>query len=193
MSEHKHTHACDCGAHETHTHHEHSHDCGCGAHETHTHHEHSPACGGSCCGGCGETRAPIVLQGAQKDFLTTLATQEALPVARFVATGSKSDVISIVMLAPVYLCTLSDDLNTVKETASFLNELAEQGLLALCYAEPLAEYSYLEYEQSALFAYFQQTVREGAEKSPSFLADTAVLERGHIAITPLGTQSLAIS
>lgn len=188
MSENKHS--CGCKHHHDHEHehhHEHSHE-----------HEHSHSCGGGCCcsnggGCCGSKQEPIQLTAEQKEFLAELASNGSLPVARFIAENSENDDISIVMLAPVHLLTAADSMATVKSTGAFLNDLEDAGLLSLDYGEALEAYPYLEYEQSVLFAYFRETVREASEKLSEFLADTPVLERGSMSITALGEKSLAIS
>ena len=150
-------------------------------------------CGGcSTCGGCGAP-APVRLNAAEKELLIALETSGGLPLTRFVMVNAEEDDdVYIVALEPVYLYSTTDTMEKVKETGVFLKRLAEAGLITLDYDTPLADYLYTEYTESALFAFFVDTVREGALR-PGYLADTACLEAGQIQITDLGKQSLAIS
>ena len=61
-------------------------------------------------------------------------------------------------LAPVYLRSPDEGLDTVKETAALLLELEEMGYLTLDYDYPLDRYSYKEYKESKLYDYFCRTV-----------------------------------
>lgn len=61
-----------------------------------------------------------------------------------------------------------------------LLELERMGRITLDYGYALSGYSYEEYQNSTLFAYFSKTVEEAKGKS-GFLGDTPVLEFGSIA------------
>lgn len=147
-------------------------------------------CSGCC---CHKQPTPISLDETQKQFLLELTLHEYLPVTRFIRTNSVNDDVYIIALAPVYLVTAEDSIETVKQTGSFLLDMEKAGLITLDYGAPLDGYPYLEYTRSSLFAYFSKTVCEGAECNPDFLGDTPHLELGSIAITDLGRRSLSIS
>ena len=73
----------------------------------------------------------------------------------------------------------------VKQLGNELSQLEEMGLLTLDYDIPLQNYSYEEYQTSALYAYFTKTVAEAATlPDPTF--DTPKLELGSIALTEAG-------
>ena len=63
-----------------------------------------------------------------------------------------------------------------------LLELEKMGYLTLDYDYPLDRYSYKEYKESELYAYFCRTVAEGTGRA-GFLGDRPVLELGSIAPT----------
>ncbi len=151
----------------------------------------STCCGGcqNGCGGCHSVSTPS-LDAAQQEFLNALAVQKTLPVARFVRMNDQIDDVCIVALEPVYLMSPTDSMEAVKAYGAFLTELEELGLLTLSYETPLPDYSYLEYHTSSLFAFFQETVREGS-KNATFLGNTAVLECGSIALTDFGARCVA--
>ncbi len=151
----------------------------------------STCCGGcqNGCGGCHTVSTPP-LNAAQQEFLNALAVQKALPVTRFVRMNTQNDDVFIIALEPVYLTSPTDSMEAVKTYGAFLTELAEMGLLTLSYDSPLPDYLYLEYHTSSLFAFFQETVQEGA-KNAAFLGNTAVLECGSIALTDLGARCVA--
>lgn len=154
--------------------HEH-HSCGCGCHDHHhDHHDHHDCCEHHHRNGEGE------LTPAMADFLRHLEHHHYLPVARFLVESSAEEEFCSVALAPVYLRSPDEDMACVKETGAMLLALEEMGYLTLDYDYPLAGYSYKEYNESKLYAYFCRTVAEGAEKN-GFLGDTPVLELGSIA------------
>lgn len=149
------------------------------------------------CGGCADSHSgcchasPLPIPTpAQKKFLVELALQEKLPVARFLITSDQTDDICILALAPVYIQSPNDDMQTVKAFGQFLQELEDAGFIELEYGVPLADYPYLEYTSSTLYVFFEQTVRDGAQNA-SYLGNTAFLERGSISLTSLGTRVLA--
>ena len=153
-----------------------------------THDEH---CG--CNGNCSHEHplkaedhaAPIELTENQKDFLHHLGHRHYLPVARFTVDDSREEDFASIALAPVFLCSATDDMKTVKEAGAFLQRLEDLGLVTLDYDIPLNGYGYEEYKSSALYEYFCATVAEGASKT-NFLGDTPVLELGSMALTEEG-------
>ncbi|MBE5056334.1 hypothetical protein INF37_10020 [Pseudoflavonifractor sp. DSM 107456] len=149
---------CGCGHDHSHTH---THDCGCG-------YEHGPAQG--------------ELTPAMEDFLHHLHHHHFLPVARFLVESSVEEDFCAVALAPVYLRAPDESMESVKETAAMLLELEKMGYLTLDYDYPLDRYSYKEYKESELYAYFCRTVAEGTGRA-GFLGDRPVLELGSIAPT----------
>ncbi|MEG2420395.1 MAG: hypothetical protein RSB55_02515 [Oscillospiraceae bacterium] len=169
MTEHNH---CNCGC-EDHHHEEHIHeahcDCGC---ETQPHQAHSDA-----------------VTENQADFLRQLMQSKALPVARFLMTSSREAEFSVVSLAPVFLRSPFDDMDTVKEAGRFLTTLEKGGLLTLDYDIPLKGYDYAEYKISTLYTYFEDTVRV-AKGRTDFLGDQPELELGSMAITEDGMRAI---
>ena len=181
----------------THEHH-HDHDCscGCGREHTHEHHHHEHGC--SC--GCGHDhdhehpygRVPVTadaesieISGREKAILQTILAVGCLPVARLIATKSDEEEVVIDCLSPVYLYETSDTLDEVKEIGALLRRLSDLGLLTLDYDRPIADFDYSIYTESDLFAYFVRTIDE-ARGREGFLCDTAEMELGSMAVTPLG-------
>ena len=157
----------------------HNEHCGCGCGHDHTHIPPSAPASG-----------PAEVTDSQKDFLHELAHRRFLPLARFTVEDSREkDFISTAM-APVFIRSVSDGMDAVKEAGAFLQRLADMGLVTLDYDLPLQGYGYEEYKQSSLYAYFRATVAEGAAK-PGFLGDTPVLELGSIALTEAGARIAA--
>ena len=151
------------------------------------HHEHRASCGCGC--GCGQEHGDAHMHAAHKtgtltpameEFLHHLHHHHFLPVARFLVESSTEEDFCAVALAPVYLRSPDEGLDTVKETAALLLELEKMGYLTLDYDYPLDRYSYKEYKESKLYDYFCRTVAEGREQK-GFLGDTPVLELGSIA------------
>lgn len=161
--------------------HDHAHDH-CGHAHDHCGHDHTHEDGE-------QPRAPRVDHGPvtenQAAFLHQLGHSHYLPVARFLMENSTNDDICICSLAPVFLRSAADSMETVKEAGAFLTVLEEMGLITLDYDIKLDGYAYAEYEGSALYEYFCQTVREAAGR-PGFLGDTPYLELGSIALTEAG-------
>ncbi|WP_283608833.1 hypothetical protein [Faecalispora anaeroviscerum] len=131
--------------------------------------------------------APIEVTENQKDFLHHLGHSHYLPVARFTIKDSREEEYVSTALAPVFLCSATDDMKTVKEAGIFLQRLEDLGLITLDYDIPLHGYGYEEYKSSALYEYFCATVAEAASR-PNFLGNTPVLELGSIALTEDGEQ-----
>jgi hypothetical protein len=134
---------------------------------------------------------PIEVTENQKDFLHRLSHSHYLPVARFTVTDSREEDFVSTALAPVFICSATDDMKTVKEAGVFLQGLEDLGLVTLDYDIPLNGYDYEEYKVSALYEYFRATVAEGASR-PNFLGNTPVLELGSIALTEKGKQVAAV-
>ncbi|NCB64297.1 MAG: hypothetical protein EOM52_12005 [Clostridia bacterium] len=155
---------------------DHHDSCGCGCGHEHHHREHRPA--------------DTAVTENQAAFLHQLSHNHYLPVARFVAEDSRQDDFSIIALAPVFLRSAADEMDTVKEAGAFLKKLEDMGLITLDYDIPLDGYAYDEYKGSALYAYFCDTVREGA-KMPDFMGDTPILELGSMALTEAGEKIAA--
>ena len=133
---------------------------------------------------------PVGVTKNQKDFLHQLSHSHYLPVARFTVKDSREEGFVSTALAPVFLRSASDDMNTVKEAGIFLQNLEDLGLITLDYDIPLDGYGYEEYKASSLYEYFCTTVAEGATR-PNFLGNTPVLELGSIALTEAGHQIAA--
>ena len=155
------------------THDEHC-ECGCSCGHDHAHQTDAHS-------------GPVEVTENQKEFLHQLSHYHYLPVARFTVTDSREDDFASTALAPVFLRSATDDLNTVKEAGSFLQKLEDLGLITLDYDMPLKGYGYEEYKTSEVYEYFRATVKEGAAK-PNFLGDTPELELGSIALTEEGEQ-----
>lgn len=127
--------------------------------------------------GCGRHAG---LTGPQADFMHHLEHHHFLPVARLLVESSREEDFSSVALAPVYLRAAEEEMSSIRETASLLLELEEKGLLTLDYDYPLDGYDYTEYKNSAIYAYFCETIEEGKVR-PGFLGDIPYLELGSIA------------
>ena len=170
---HQHNEHCDCGEHN----HEHSHTTG--------HHEHDE----HCC--CGHTHAPIPtpdgLSPMQVDILLALRQRQCLPVACFTLLKSDDASLQSVALAPVYLSATDDTMEQVKQLGRELSQLEEMDLLTLDYDIPLHNYPYDEYKNSALYAYFVQTVAEAATR-PEAMYNTPRLDLGSMALTDSGEE-----
>ncbi|MDL2206126.1 hypothetical protein LJC33_04355 [Eubacteriales bacterium OttesenSCG-928-N13] len=121
----------------------------------------------------------------QQNMLLALHERNYLPLAQFTMSSTQEDEVYAVALAPVYLGTPDDDMQQVKQLGEQLMELSNAGLITLDYDIPIEGYPYQEYNDSALFRFFQDTVKEGSTMHGS-LFDTANLELGSMAITELG-------
>jgi len=152
----------------------HDEHCGCG-------HDHEHRCQNDAHALMGEVTRN------QKDFLHQLSHQHYLPVARFTLTDSREEDFISTALAPVFLRSEADSMETVKEAGAFLQRLEDLGLVTLDYDIPLSGYGYEEYKMSSLYEYFCKTVTEGATR-PGFLGNTPMLELGSIALTETGKQ-----
>lgn len=186
----QHAHACACGSDHAHhghgEHHENKDACGCRNQQDHGHHH---AHGEACACGCGHTHAqakPIDgLSALQEDFLLALCQRQYLPIASFELAKADDDAVRMLALAPIYLGTPQDTMEQVRALGVELIALEEGGLITLDYDLPLQNYPYTEYETSALYAFFKQTVAEAA-KQPNFVFDTPVLSLGSMTLTDAG-------
>ncbi len=168
-------------------------------------HKHQQHQSHSCAGGCschshssdsGKGRAhsqePLTINGEEKSILLELNQSSQLPVSRFIMSSSTEHEARVVSLAAVSIKALDDSMETVKQTGRVLSGLEKKGLIALNYDIPMQGYDYAPYTNSALFAYFKETVNDG-KKYPSFLFDTAEIELGSMALTEFGVASLKVN
>jgi hypothetical protein len=154
---------------------------------------HSHCCSDDCCNHNHKSKAgeydpaleSLTFNSKEISFLKEFAKCNYLPVSRFIMSSSIEEDAWLESLAPVYINSMDDSMETVKEIREVLSELEEKGLISLDYDIPLQDYDYAQHTQSALFAFFKETVDEG-KKNPSFLFDTAEIELGSIALTELG-------
>lgn len=170
---------CGCGGHDHGHSHEHGEGCGCGGHDHGHDHEHTHS----------HDLTPVELTTEQREFLAELWEQGMLPVARYVAINSTNDDVAIVMLEPVFMRSVDDSMETVKEIGEFLVELEDLGLIAIMHGYKIQNYAYLEYTNASLYQFFCETV-EQAKNLPNSITDTAAIEFGHIGITDKGQISL---
>lgn len=163
-------------------------------------HQHtSQCCGGGCCHDhhgqgvqtCCHSNEyeEIAVNMEEKSVLLELKQYHYCPVSRFIMSSSAEKEARFVALAPVVINSVNDSLETVKLARGVLLELAKKQLISLDYDIPLQGYDYLEHQNSAAFSYFAETVEEGKQKK-DFLCDTAEIEFGSIALTPLGKMLL---
>lgn len=161
-------------------------------HEYHQHQSHS-CCGSSCCHshssdserGCCHSQEPLTINSEETSVLLELAQCIYLPVSRFVMSSSTEEEARFVSLAPVYIEALDNSIETVKKIGKVLSGLEKKRLISMDYDIPLQNYDYTEHTNSALFAYFTETINEG-KKNPNFICDTANIELGSMALTELG-------
>jgi hypothetical protein len=187
---HEHHEDCACDHH-----HAPQEGCGCGHHHTHedgcdcgNEHTHEEGCG------CGHHHEHLVFEEgsiteAQADVLLAIHQRGYLPIARFALRSSRDGDAHAVALEPVYIASTEDDMDMVKANGELFESLEDLGLITLDYDIRLTGYAYQEYEQSNLYAYFMETVKEAAQK-PEFLLDTPVLELGSVALTEEGHEVL---
>jgi len=149
----------------------------------HNDQNHSHSCCDEC---CDHSLESLTINSKEISFLRELVKCSYLPVSRFIMSSSIEEEARLVSLAPVYINSVDDNMETVKEIRTVLSELEEKGLISLDYDIPLQDYDYTQYTKSALFSYFKETVNEGKRRNPSFLFDTAEIELGSIALTEFG-------
>lgn len=156
--------------------HTHEHDCCCGHHHDHEHNHHD-------C--CSNHEKPIKndanLTQNESDFIHYLSQAKYLPLASFVTKSSKTAHFEMLALSPIFIRSISDTLEDVRESGEFLLNLEKKGYITLDYDIPLDGYAYDEYKNCKLFEEYQQIVAEGA-KNEHFLGDIATIEFGSIAI-----------
>ncbi len=181
---------CACGHH-----HDHEEGCGCGHHhlsgegcDCGHEHTHEDGCN------CGHHHEHLVvgedgITEAQADVLLAIHQRGYLPIARFALRSSQDSDAYAVALEPVYIADAAQDMDTVKANGGLFTSLEDMGLITLDYDIRLTGYAYQEYEQSSLYAYFVETVKEASQK-PGFVLDTPVLELGSVAITGEGNKVL---
>ena len=149
---------------------------------SHTHcHEHEHACGCGC-SSSREDSSPEKLSETEIHFLYHLVESHYYPVAQFILKSSKESDFESIALSPVFITDIKDTMEQVKNCGETLKMLEEQGFLTLDFDIPLNGYSYEQYYNSELFAYFKDTVEKGKEKE-NFLGDIAIMETGSIAPT----------
>ncbi len=146
------------------------------------------SCCSSCRGGC-RRRYEIILCDEEAALLRLFAMSPYLPAARFVMKSSRTAHAKNIALAPVFLLSPEDDVKTASRTAGLLGSLAEKGLIEIDYTAPLDNADEKEFTASPLFAYFTDTVREGAERFNSVF-DIAALELGSMSLTAIGRRAL---
>ena len=163
----EHKHNCCCGNHDNT---EHQHDCA--GHE-HTDHTHSHDCG------CEHHVNSIdELSQNETNFLHELLRRKHLPIASFITKSSTNGHFELAALKPVFIRSLGDTMDEVKEAGGFLELLENKGLITLDYDIPLDGYSYDEYKNCDLFSFYCNTVKESGQ---SF--DLPTLECGSMALT----------
>jgi Adenylosuccinate lyase len=118
-------------------------------------------------------------------LLQALLEIKYIPVSRFVMSSSRTDSVRFTALEHVYLESKSDSMEMVKILSARLGEMERRKLVVIDYDTPLPGYSYKTHRDSDVFRYFDDTVKEGS-KRPGFLCDTAEIEYGRVAISPLG-------
>ena len=155
------------------------------AKSVHKHQSHSCASDCSC-----HSQEPLTISSEEKSVLLELKQHKQLPISRFIMSSSKEKEANFVCLAPVYIKALDDSMETVKQIGAILSGLENKGLISLNYDIDMQGYDYTQHTNSALFAYFTETVKE-AKGKPKFLCDTAEIEFGTMSLTELGSsQSL---
>lgn len=107
----------------------------------------------ACCASCGQPRE-IRLRRREADLLLRFAEVPFLPAARFSLRRLDGPAQEGDSLAPVFLCTPSDSLAAVCETAAVLERLAALRLISVSYTEPLSHYNYAEYVNAPSFTEF---------------------------------------
>ncbi|MFI3115572.1 MAG: hypothetical protein R3Y12_05480 [Clostridia bacterium] len=117
----------------------------------------------------------------ERDFMHHLSHIKYLPLASFITKSTKEHSFQMIALQPVFIRSITDTMEDVRECGEFLENLEQKGMLTLDYDIELSGYPYDEYKNSNLYAEFEKVVLEGA-KNPNFLGDIATLQLGSIAI-----------
>ena len=144
-------------------------------------------CTGNCatCAGCSSTSNDTLDLG-ELALLFELMETPFLPLCRFTMTkAGEEDTVRVTALAPVYFNAPDTTMEECKQIADALIHLEEKDLITLDYDMPLENYDYNEYINSDLYKWFIETVEEGKGKE-GFLCDTAVLDKGSMALTEKG-------
>ncbi len=165
-----------CGGHKT------EHKC-CGKHkhhhseEHHAHHAHS-----GCCGNHHHSDTQTAeLTKEEQQVLSAIKESGCIPIVRFVMKSSKSSHFVSTALSAVYIMSLEDDVQDVKNRAEILTSLENKGLLSIDYDIPVSNYSYDEYLNSNVYKNFMATMEESANKE-DFLFDIADMDKGSVAL-----------
>ena len=154
------------------------HHCCCGHSLEDTHSECCDIC-------CSSEGVATEIDEHELAILRELLKCNRLPVSQFEMCSSQTDEARFTALAPVYIDEKSDSMEKVKLTATRLKTLEAKKLISLDFEEAIPEYDYEKHLDSDLFHYFERTVQEG-RRNARFLCETAEIECGSIAITPLG-------
>lgn len=147
-----------------------------------------PSCCATCKGGC-RRRYQIILTEEEAALLRLFAASPYLPAARFVMKSSKTPHATNIALAPVFLLSPEDDVKRAAHTAQLLLSLEDKGLIQIDYEMPLENANEEEFTSSPLFAYFTDTVLEGANRFHSVF-DVAALELGSMGLTAIGRRAI---
>lgn len=147
---------------------------------------HSCSCG--CCGehsSCKDTSSNAdisLLSQQEKDFIHALKESHYFPISRFILKSNKESDFVSVALPCVYIYDLHQTMEQVKEMSALITGLEHKGLISVDYDIPLKNYTYDEYFNSDIYAYFKNTV-EQAKDNENFLGNIADIECGSIAPT----------
>ncbi|MFI3227379.1 MAG: hypothetical protein R3Y09_08205 [Clostridia bacterium] len=153
----------------------HNHDCCCNHGHDHNHGEQG------CCGQHKPVKNEANLTQNERDFLHHLSHIKYLPLASFVTKSTKESSFAIIALQPVFIRSVADTMDDIRECGEFLLGLEQKGFITLDYDIPLDGYAYDEYKNSELFVRYSEVVAEGA-KQENFLGDIPTIEFGSIAI-----------
>lgn len=168
-------------AHLPHSHPQKDCTCGCHPHDSKTHpHHHTQV----------SFPSTLDLSTLQQNILLGLSQRKYLPVAQLTLSSTKDKSLYSIALAPVYLADAQDSMEEIKALGIELKQLQQSGLITLDYDLPLGGYSYQEYENSAIYRHFIETVKQSATH-PEFLFDIPALEKGSMALTTKGENLIA--
>ncbi len=159
---------------------EHAHGGCCANHEHSHNHEHGH--GGGCCGKHKKLPSIETLSEAETIFLENLIHHRYFPVAQYVLKSSREPDFESIMLTPVFLQTLGDSIEKIREVGATLKKLEKDGFITIDFEIPLKNYEYKEYYEAEAHSIFTRTVEQGKMRE-DFLGDTAVVEAGSIAPT----------
>ena len=106
---------------------------------------HSPSCSGDCCSHSHISNLEeeyvhllkeLTLNSKEISFLKEFAKCSYLPVSRFIMSSSIEEEAWVESLAPVYINSIDDSMETVKEIRTVLSELEKKRLISLDYDLP---------------------------------------------------------